>query len=865
MPREKVYLIDATAFCYRAFYALRDLSTSFGQPTNAIYGFINILNKILKEQKPEFLAVCFDVSRDTFRQKKFAEYKIQRPPMPDGLSSQMPFIKEIISAYGIAIYELQGYEADDIIATLAKKAKEKGLSVSIVSSDKDILQLVDSNTLVFSPYKDEGLTYDNKKVFQRFGVEPSLIPDIIALMGDDVDNIPGVTGIGEKTAVELIKNSGSLERLLNNIDRIKQERLKKIISDNVEKIKLNKELSILDKEIDLDFNLDKLRIGQPNLKELYRLFKYLEFKSLLKELPLQEANPQDIKVYKLEDKELKGLIDSLDELILYGQGIDNIIFYVNPVRNITCKDGFSKISNGVNNRFFCLDRAGPNIKTILSSPKIKKIGHDLKKLKISLTKEDIALEGLYFDTMIASYLLNPSKSEYGLMDVSFDYLGEFPSSKSLTNQKAVDLILKLRPVLEKELNNKSLLNLFMDIEMPLIQVLADMELNGIKLDLKVLNELSKDLEKRLIKLIEDIYDISGCQFNINSPKQLRDVLFEKLKLPVIKKGKTGPSTDEEVLRSLASSHKLPALLLQYRQLMKLKSTYVDTLPELVDPKTGKVHTSFNQTATETGRLSSSNPNLQNIPVKTDIGRQIRRAIIISDKENYLLSCDYSQIELRILAHICKDDNLISAFKEDKDIHKTSASLIFGLGEDDITDEMREVAKRVNFGIVYGLTSYGLSRDLDITQDEAQTFIDTYFLRYPKVKEYMQEQVTKAEKDGFVTTILCRRRYIPEINHKNQAIRQFAQRKAINTPIQGSASDLIKLAMIKIQDQIKQMNLKAKMILQIHDELLFDVPNKEINDFSALVKDKMENVLKLDVPIKVVIKKGKNWLEMKEVG
>lgn len=841
MGDKRLYLIDATALCYRAFYALKGLSTSFGQPTNAIYGFINMLNKILKSEKPQFLAVCFDVSRDTFRLKRFAEYKIQRPPMPDALSSQIPLIKEIISAYGIAIYELEGYEADDIIATLTCKAKEKGISTTVVSSDKDTFQLVDEDTIVFSPYKDEGVVYDNKKIFERFSVKPPQITDIIALMGDDVDNIPGVPGIGEKTAIRLIKRFGSLERLLSNIDKIEQEKIKKTIKDNIDNIKLSKELAVLNKELAIDFNLDKLKIGSPDVKELFRLFKYLEFKTLLKDLSLPE-DTQDIKVSQLEDKELEDLINSTGELVLYGQGIDNLIFYGR-------------------NGFFRLDRVGPNAKTILSNPKIKKISHDLKKISISLAKDNIALEGLYFDTMIASYLINPSKSEYSLVDIAWDYLGKTSAAKSVDNQRAIDLILQLRPKLEKELRDKSLLSLFTDIEIPLIEVLTDMELNGIKLDLEILSKLSKDIEKRLIKLTTDIYDISGCQFNLNSPKQLRDVLFERLKLPVGKKSKTGPSTDEGVLRNLAHQHKLPALLLEYRQLMKLKSTYVDTLPDLVNPKTNRVHTSFNQTATETGRLSSSNPNLQNIPVKTDIGRKIRQAIIASGKESYLLSCDYSQIELRILAHLAKDENLISAFKEDKDIHKATASLIYGLNEEDITDSMREVAKRVNFGIIYGLTAYGLARDLEITQDGAEGFIDAYFLRYPKVKEYIEEQIKRAEKDGFVSTILGRRRYIPEINNKNQAIRQFAERRAINTPIQGSASDLIKLAMVRIHNEIKQKNLKARMILQIHDELLFDVPKEELRGLVELVRDKMENVLNLDVPIKVDIKIGKNWSRM----
>jgi DNA polymerase-1 len=845
MSDKGLYLVDATAFCYRAFYALRGLSTSFGQPTNAIYGFINMLNKILKTEKPQFLAVCFDVSRDTFRQKKFAEYKIHRPPMPEGLVSQMSYIKKIISAYGISIFEKEGYEADDIIATLSRKAKEKGVSTTIVSSDKDTLQLVDNDTVVFSPYKEEGVVYDTKKVFQRFGVKPEKIVDVIALMGDDVDNIRGIAGIGEKTAVELIKTFGSLDKLLNNIKEIKKEKIKEAISSNIDNIKLNRELAILKEDLKIDFDLEELSIGKPDYQELAKLFKYLEFKTLLEDLPLKEDKLKEIKVIALTDEKLKDLLGAHDELVLYGASFDDMLFCV--------KNKFSRLEN-----------PGNIIKNILSDPEIRKISHDLKKITVSLARENINLSGLYFDTMIAAYLINPAKSGYALGDLVWDYLGKPLGTQSPDNLRTLDLILQLKPRLEKELRDKELFSLFRDLEMPLVEVLAEMELSGIKLDLKALSELSKSVEKKLIGLIGDIYSLSGCQFNINSPKQLREVLFEKLKLPVFKKRKTGPSTDEGVLRNLAGQHKLPSLLLEYRQLTKLKSTYIDALPELVDSRTGRVHTSFNQTGTETGRLSSSNPNLQNIPIKTDIGKNIRRAIIAFSKESYLLSCDYSQIELRILAHISRDEDLILAFKKNKDVHKTTASLIYGVDEQDVNDSMREVAKRVNFGIIYGLTAYGLSRDLGISVDEAQGFIDAYFARYPKVKEYINEQIKKARQHGFVNTILGRRRYIPEINNKNQGIRQFAERQAANTPIQGSASDLIKLAMIQIHNKMKERNLKTKMILQIHDELLFDVPLKELNEFTKLVKDKMENVLKLDVPIKVDMKRGKNWLEMEEV-
>ncbi|MEI6631436.1 MAG: DNA polymerase I [bacterium] len=841
---KKLYLIDATAFCYRAFYALKGFSTSFGQPTNAIYGFINILKKIIKEGKPDYLAVCFDVSRDTFRQKKFKEYKIQRPPMPDGLSSQIPLIKEIVRAYGLALFEKEGFEADDIIATLAKKAGENGLACVIVSSDKDMLQLVDENTQVFSPYEGKGIFYDKNKVSERFGVLPGQIPELIALVGDVVDNIPGVRGIGDKTAVQLLNSFGSLNRLLEDYAKIKQEKIKGSISENLEMIKLNLELASLDSKVGIDFDLDKARIADPDIGELYRIFKYLEFKRFLKNLPQQQGEQEQVQFSIIDEKELKSLLSKEKEFFFWG-------------------DSLSELTLGVNGKVFKLKNPAGQIKEALSDPKIKKSSHNLKKAKVGLFKEGVILEGLGFDTMIAAYLINPSGQAYSLSDLAWDYLGLRVDSP-LDNAVAVSLLMKLKPKLDKELNEKSLDSLFTDLEMPLVEVLAKMELCGIKIDLGLLRQLSKDIEKRLVKLIDKIYSLSGCEFNINSPKQLREILFEKLKLPVIKKTKTGPSTDEEVLRALSGKNELPALLLEYRQLTKLKNTYIDALPELVDKKSGRVHTSFNQTGTETGRLSSSNPNLQNIPIKTDIGSNIRRAIIASGSRNYLLSCDYSQIELRILAHLSKDEALIEAFKEGKDIHRITASLICGLDEKEVDDNQRNMAKRVNFGIVYGLTSYGLSRDLGISVDEAGRFIEAYFARYPRVEDYIQKQIEKAGEDGFVTTLLGRRRYIPQINNKNQALRQFAERQAVNTPIQGSASDLIKLAMVQIQRKLDSGGFKSTMILQIHDELLFDVAQPELKEVAALVKDSMEHVLKLDVPIRVDIKMGKNWLEMKEV-
>lgn len=846
MAEKSFFLIDATAFCYRAYYATSgssSLRTSGGQETNAVYIFLNILHKILREQKPDYLVCCFDVSRDTFRLAKFAQYKMQRGPMPGGLVSQIPIIKEVLAAYGVPIFEKKGFEADDLIAQLAHQAAAKKIAVTIVSSDKDILQLVGKHIQVLSPNKDESILYDAAKVKERFGVAPNRVSDVIALMGDAADNIPGVPGIGDVTARKLIAEFGSLDKLLKNIARIEPEKIRVEIAKHIERIKMNKELISLNQKVDLDLDLKKAKIQTPDYAQLTRLFKKLEFKKLLGELPDIEEKKAPANLYACDKKEIKDLLKSCDEVTIFGTNVEDLFY-------------------AVGDKLFAASSAREDFSRVIFNAQVKKTGHDLKKLKTSLFKEKLILNGLDFDTMIAAYLLNPSRSSYALSDLALENLGEFIRPlESFESKEAVALIIRLKPVLTLSLQEKDLFKLFSDLEMPLVSILAQMEQDGIKLDIDLLKNLSHEIEQRLIKLISDIYAASGTQFNINSPKQLGQVLFEKLGLPVIKKTKTGFSTDEEVLNRLKNAHVLPALLLEYRQLTKLKNTYVDALPKLVDQATGRVHTSFNQTGTETGRLSSSNPNLQNIPIKTQIGSKIRQAIIATGKDNCLLSADYSQIELRVLAHLSGDHTLIEAFGCNQDVHRLTAALIYNLPESKVSSPMREVAKRVNFGIIYGQSSYGLSKDLEIPVKQAQDFIDAYFLRYPKVQEYIQSQIKMAQDQGFVTTLLGRRRYLPEINNKNMGIRQFAQRQAVNTPIQGTASDLIKLAMIKIGAQIKSQQLKAKMILQIHDELVFDLPISELNILTLLVKDEMENVMKLEVPIKVDIKQGANWLQM----
>ncbi|MFC1704223.1 DNA polymerase I [Candidatus Omnitrophota bacterium] len=860
MSRPKLFLIDANSFCYRAFYAIKELSTSYGQPTNAIYGFIMMLKKIIDAHNPEYVCACFDVGKETFRQKRFAEYKIHRPPMPDGLSSQIPRIKEVLSAYDIATLELAGYEADDLLATLAKKAAKDNMEVFIVSSDKDILQAVNAHIKLYSPYKEDAV-YDSSAVKHRFGVEPEKIPDVMALMGDAADNIPGVKGIGEKTATELIKEFGSLENILKNLDKIESEKLRTLIQQQKNQAIMSKELATLDFSVPVDFEADTFKRGEPDIETLFELFKEFEFKKLLGELPAKKFTQQKVQSCTITNqKQLKEFVERYSK-----KGIE-FSFFV-QVTDL-------ELAGGVLESFLFCQKHGvidvvplkyrEQIGEVLENKDTKKIVHNLKDICTLLLKNNLALNGELFDVRLAAYLLDPAKFTYTIEDIVWDYL-KIPAQESKKTSDAYpSLLLRIKPELEKELKKKALLELFNEVEVPLAIVLSRMETNGVALDKKVLKDLSRDLDKRIKELIASIYKQAGEQFNINSPKQLSNILFEKLKLPVVKKTKTGFSTNEEVLKKLSQHHAIASEIIEYRQLVKLKSTYIDALPKLADPSTGKIHTSFNQAITETGRLSSSNPNLQNIPIRTDIGRQIRRAFVASKKNNSLLSADYSQIELRMLAHLSKDETLVAAFKNDEDVHQFTASLIFDTEKEKVTKKMREVAKRVNFGIVYGMSSFGLAKDLRIPQEEAEAFIDSYFSRYPKVKEFINKQIHKAEKDGFVTTLLGRRRYLPQINSKNLAVRQMAQRQAINAPVQGSAADLIKLAMIKIQETFDEKSIQSRIILQVHDELLFDVVQEEFDTVKNIVKDIMEASLTLLVPIGVVMTKGKNWLEKEMV-
>ena len=857
MPDAKLCLIDANSLFYRAYFAIKaSLTTSSGQPTNAVFGFVKMLKRIQEELNPRYLGICFDVSKITHRTKKFSDYKIHRPSMPQELLAQVPSIKEVVAAYNFRVFESEGFEADDVIASLAHRLSKKVDKIVIISSDKDMLQLVGGNIEVYNPYKEEGIVFTKEVVQEKFGVEPHKIPDLISLMGDASDNIPGARGIGEKTARELLSEFKNVEDVLKHVSKIKREALRKIIEDNKDSIQLSKELALLRKDVPMDVQLDDLAVKAPDTDRLWDVFSRLEFKGMLKELSELRLSSVPKPTFEISQQPISDSAKVLAEIAQKN-------FYAFFLDTGEYEKGVLKVNIATQDKTVYVTDESDFLKSLFSKDSLLAVTHDVKSVQHGLRRFGLQGPVKFFDTMIAAYLVQSSRSA-ALEGLLWDYLDLKGLSRLDYCGKESHFLLELKGILEKAMREKELLSLFYDVEMPLAQILFQMEATGVNIDWEALKTLSKELDKKLSKLIASIYDLAGSEFNINSPKQLSGILFDKLKLPVVKKTKTGFSTDEEVLTKLAKTNDLPKILLEYRQISKLKTTYIDAFPELMDKVTHKIHTSFNQTGTETGRLSSSSPNLQNIPVKTESGRRIRQAFIPSKGFDGILSADYSQIELRILAHLSEDEVLQAAFREGRDIHRYTASLIFGLEEKEVTDEMRDNAKRVNFGIVYGMSSYGLAKDLGIDAKTAETFIEEYFLRYPKVKKYLDHQIDFVRKHGYVTTMLGRRRYIPEIKNTNMAIRQFAERQAINAPIQGSAADLIKRAMVDVSGRMKEKKIQSRMILQVHDELVFEVKKSEKNDLAALVRDCMEKALCLKVPLKTILSYGKNWLETDEI-
>ncbi|MEW6585259.1 MAG: DNA polymerase I [Nitrospirota bacterium] len=876
-----LYLIDGNSYVYRAYFAIRGLTNSRGMPTNAIFGFTNMLLKIIRERKPDGLLVSFDSPVPTERHRLFEEYKAHRPEAPGDLVEQFPHIRKIISAMNIPISEIPGYEADDILGVIAKQAESKGVDVFIVTGDKDMLQIVDERIKVYDPMKDRVL--DKEYVREKFGVGPERIPEFMALSGDAIDNIPGIKGVGEKTAKDLLSQFESIDDLLNNTGRIKKEKLRQLVAENADIVRLSRKLAALDTSVPVDLDMDALRMREPDRSALFSLFKEYEFTSLMKYIPLE--------------KKAEGLCEKLFS-------VDGIRRAASAIKGVFAFDIEATSRNAMEcdivGLAFCVEKgnafyapiahsysgAPPQIplKDVLDalSDKIEdeqmpKIGHNIKYDMVVLRQNGLEVRGAFFDTMIASYLLNPNKPNHSLEEVAVEYLSyrkktfeEVLAKRRTFADVTIDeaapyacddarLSFELKDILFEKLRETGLDSLYFDIEMPLIFVLADMETAGVKVDVGRLREFSKEIERELDGITRRIFFLSGEEFNINSPKQLAQVLFENLGLQPGKRKKTGYSTEMAVLEELARVHELPREILNYRSFNKLKTTYIDVLPTLVNPRTGRVHTSFNQAATATGRLSSSEPNLQNIPVRGEWGRRIREAII-AEEHCLLLSADYSQIELRILAHLSGDDRLIDAFVNDHDIHAQTAAELFGTPLEKVSAEARRVAKTVNFGVIYGISPFGLSETLSISREEARQYIEQYFSRYPGVKDFIDRTIDTAKRKGYVETLFKRRRAVPELHSKNASVRQLGERLAVNSPIQGTAADIIKIAMIRIWRALKDRKMRSRLILQVHDELLLEIPDDEKETTVEMVRREMEEAAALSVPIRVSVQFGRNWAE-----
>jgi DNA polymerase-1 len=872
-----LYLIDGNSYVYRAYYAIRELSTSQGFSTNAIYGFTTMLLKIIRNKKPDSLAVFFDSAVPTERHMLFEEYKAHRPETPDYLISQYPHIRRILEALHISIFEMPGYEADDIIGTIARKGAAQGIEVLIVTADKDMLQLVNELVKVYDPVKDRIL--DSGYVMEKFGVGPERVPEFMALAGDAVDNIPGVKGIGEKTAKELLQTFSSIDDLLEHPDRIQKERVRALIEGNREIVRLSHQLSAINTSVPVDFDPAMTLMKDPDWQALAAIFKELEFTSMLKIVPY--AAPECGKHESVMTMERLGeIISSCHnecalsiEATAGGRDIDGIALCAGKGTGCYIPLCSGSIALPLLPATDVLKVLAP----LMENPQISKTGHNLKQDMIILRQHGVILRGMLYDTMIASYLLNPNKTDHTLEEISLVYLSRRKKGRSEVLQKKQsfsDLTVEeaagyaagnaaaaceLKDILFEKLREEEIEDLYMQIEMPLIPVLACMEMAGVKIDVALLGGISKELERELDAIQRRIYFLAGEEFNINSPKQLSRVLFDSLGMKPGRKTKTGFSTEVGVLEELALTYDLPREILNWRSLNKLKTTYVDVLPVLIRPETGRLHTSFNQAATATGRLSSSEPNLQNIPVRGEWGRRIRETFI-AEEGLFLLSADYSQVELRILAHLSNDEVLIDAFLKDIDIHSGTASAIFGTPLEMVTPDMRRIAKMVNFGVIYGMSPFGLSAALGIPREEARVYIEQYFVKYAGVKEYIERTIECVRKDGYVRTLFGRKRLIPELASRNNSVRQQGERLAINSPIQGTAADIIKIAMIRINKALSEPGLIAKMTLQVHDELLFELPLHELETVREIVKREMEGVVSLSVPLKVDIRSGRNWAE-----
>src|SRR5437773_318189 len=874
-----LYLIDGSAYIYRAYFALPALSNSKGLQTNAVYGFTTMLMKVLREHRPDSLAVAFDEKGPTLRHEEFKEYKAHRPPMPEGMQAQVPYIHRVVEAFGLAVIRFAGYEADDLIGTLARKAEARGFGVVIVTGDKDMFQLLTPAVRIYDPVKDKWFGEDDCRA--RFGVEPARVVEVMGLMGDATDNIPGVKGIGEKTAIKLIGEFGTIEELLRRLDEVKAPKTRALLTEQAENARLSRRLATIQVDSPAEFNPDQFRVSPPDPEALVPLLKELEFFTLLKTLQPTSAEKQalgvDAEMIRDETRAKKFADAVAREKLLALQCVLGEAGGVNAELKglaLGSSSGTTVFVEVEHRKLF------KPLQELLRSQVLVKAAHDLKPALLAVIRAGLVVSGPCFDTMIAAYLLNPNRRDHSLESVALEVLGSrlgghqtpasaqprkdlFEQADPLAFKQAAEVaavVVKLVPVLKERLEEQGSLRLFEEVEMPLVPVLAEIERNGFGLDVRVLEGLGKELERELDRMMETITGLAGGEFNINSPKQLATVLFDKMGLKPLRKTKTGFSTDEDTLTQLAMQHELPAQILNYRSLSKLKSTYVDALPTLVNPETRRLHTSLNQTVAATGRLSSADPNLQNIQVKGEYGLRIREAFVAAPGHT-LLCADYSQIEPRILAHLSRDERLVKVFERGEDIHTATAVEIFKLSPELVTKEMRRAAKTVVLGIVYGISPFGLSQNIGVSQTEAKKYIDAYFERYAGVKAFLDKTIEGAKEKGYTTTILGRRRPIPELQSPDPTQRSFGERMAVNSPIQGSAADLIKVAMIAVSKRLHAELPSTKMILQVHDELIFETPEKDVEKAKQLVKSEMEATgprLGLSVPLKVDLGVGRNW-------
>ena len=885
--RQKLILVDGNNYAYRAFYAIPNLSNSKGFPTNAIFGFINMLMKLLREQSPHYMAVVFDVKGPVIRHDMFKDYKANRKPMPEMLRPQFDYIKRVVHGFSIPVLEKEGFEADDVIGTLARRFSEEDLEIVIASGDKDLMQLVTDNIIMVDTMKNT--VYNREGVQKRFGVEPEKVAEVLGIMGDPTDNIPGVPGIGPKGAVRLIEYFGSIEEMLSHPEKIHNAKLRNSIIKHGDSARMSRDLATIDTNVDIKVELRELKTAPPDTAILLELFKECEFSSLMQEIKTEAGTLKGNYTTITTEEELVSLASQLENAP--SLAIDCLLTSTEPMRArlvgiaISLQQGesfyipFTVGANAQTNTAWA-QKAMAIIAPFLNNPAIRKNGHNLKPALICLERMGVSLQGIACDTMVASYLLNPLGQNHGLASIAFNQQGlHILSHKELlgTGAKSVpfsdlptykisdfacqrtNAITIITPSLTDKIKAEKLDHLLNDLEMPLVSVLAAMERHGVLIDGELLKNISVEMQSAMHLKENDIYQLAGERFNINSPRQLQTILFEKLGLPKGRKIKEGYSTDVDTLAFLVEKHELPGKIIAYRSLGKLKSNYIDAFPLLINPKTGRIHTSYNQTVTATGRLSSSNPSLQNIPIRTQEGKRIRQAFM-APEGCVIVSADYSQIELRVMAHLSGDQNLKNAFLAGEDIHRRTAADIFGVFPEMVNDEMRRQAKVINFGILYGMSAFGLSKELGMTAKTAQTYIDGYFARYKDARLYFDALLEEARKNQYVTTLLQRRRFLPEINSSNTNIRQFAERTAINTPIQGTAADLIKIAMLNIHRLIREKKFASVMIMQVHDELVFETPLHEKEEFMAMVKEEMEGVMKLDVPLIVEIFAGKNWEE-----